>query len=102
MSFLADLYEVLKTGGLQLDKAEAQALGGPKGDTISVWAAMESRHGSALAHVACAAFSVLIQTHHCRDQIAGVPMETQNYVRALVGLVLFAPVAGVVWLAEKL
>ncbi|MDE1906634.1 MAG: hypothetical protein KGH75_09320 [Rhodospirillales bacterium] len=96
MKFLADLWGVLKGAGLRLDHDEASALGAPWGETISIWTAMEARHGSALAHAACLAL-YLVQWRHCRDQLAGVPMQAGNYVRAMVLLMLFAPVAALVW-----
>lgn len=95
MSVLADLWAVLKGDGIRLDEAEAAALGAPAGETISLWEAMQARHGSALAHVVCLAL-FLVQWRHCQDQLAGVPMAPNNYLRALLLLVLFAPIAGLV------
>lgn len=101
MTFLPDLWAVLKGDGIALDDAEERALGGPAGETISLWAAMEARHGSALAHLVCLALW-LVQFRHCRDQLAGVPMQTQNYARAFVLLVLFAPVALFIGVVRRL
>ena len=95
MTFLSDLWAVLKGDGIALDDAEAAALGAPAGETISLWMAMQARHGSALAHLACLALW-LVQFRHCTDQLAGVPMRVGNYLRAAVLLVLFAPVALVI------
>lgn len=95
MTFLTDLWAVLKGDGIALDDAEAAALGAPAGETISLWMAMQARHGSALAHLACLALW-LVQFRHCTDQLAGVPMRAGNYLRAAVLLVLFAPVAFVI------
>ena len=92
MRAVADLRAVLRGDGIALDEAEARALGAPCGETISLWAAMRARHGSAIARLACFALW-LVQARHCRDQLAGAPMATQNYVRAAVLLVLFAPLA---------
>jgi hypothetical protein len=101
MTYLAVLYHAIKGDGIALDEAECEALGGPDGQTISMWTAMEARHGSALAHVFCLALWV-VQRHHCRDQLAGVPMEGQNYIRAVIALVAFAPIVGIVWLARQI
>lgn len=92
MNPVSDLWSVLKGDGIALDKAEEAALGGPLGLTISLWAAIESRHGSTIAHLMCLALW-LVQFRHCRDQLIGMPMQTSNYVRAVVLLVLFAPFA---------
>ena len=95
MSAVGDLWAVLRGDGIALDEAEARALGAPGGETISLWMAMQARHGSALAHLACLALW-LVQFRHCTDQLAGVPMRAGNYLRAAVLLVLFAPVAFVI------
>jgi len=100
MTYLSDLWAVLRGDGIALDEAEAAALGGPAGDTISLWCAMEARHGRFLARLACLGLW-LVQFRHCRDQLAGVPMQPSNYIRALVLLVLFAPVVGVVWCGRR-
>ena len=92
MSAVGDLWAVLRGDGIALDEAEARALGAPGGETISLWAAMEARHGSTVAHLVCVALW-LVQFRHCRDQIVGVPMQTQNYIRAIALLLLFAPLA---------
>jgi len=92
MRILNDLWAILKGAGIQLDEAEAAALGGPKGETISYWMAMESRHGVVLAHLACLAL-YLVQYRHCHDQIVGVPMQPVNYLKAIALLILFAPFA---------
>nr|WP_295741568.1 hypothetical protein [uncultured Acidocella sp.] len=98
---LADLWATLKGDGIQLDIDEAAALGAPRGETISLWAAMEARHGSALAHVVCLAL-FLVQWRHCQDQLAGVPMQPVNYLRAMLLLLIFAPGAALVWLLRQL
>lgn len=100
-TFLADLRAVLRGDGIALDEAEARALGGPAGETISLWMAMRARHGSALAHLACLGLW-LVQARHCRDQLAGVPMRPQNDLRAAVLLLLFAPVALLIGGARRL
>ena len=92
MSAVADLWAILKGDGIALDEAEARALGAPTGETISLWSAMEARHGSAVAHLVCLGLW-LVQFRHCKDQLAGVPMRTGNYIRAAVLLMLFAPFA---------
>ena len=97
--FWGDLWKVLKTGGIALDKEEAAAFGAPKGETISLWAAMSAKHGSLLAHVVCAGLWV-VQFRHCEDQLLGVPMGEGNYLRAMVGLVLLFPVAAGAWVVD--
>lgn len=92
MTAVRDLWALLKGDGIALDKAEAAALGGPARETISVWAAMAYRHGSFFAHLVCLALWV-VQARHCQDQLHNVPMSTWNYVRAIIVLILFAPVA---------
>lgn len=92
---LQDLWAALKGAGIALDETEAAALSGPQGETISIWAAMQARHGSAFAHLVC--FGLwLVQARHCRDQLTGVPMGLSNYARAIVLLILFAPVAALI------
>ena len=92
-----DLWKVLKGEGIALDDAEAAALGAPKGETISLWVALSARHGRVLAHLACLGLW-LVQLRHCRDQLAGVPMQPSNYARAIILLIVFAPIAFVVGL----
>lgn len=96
MSYLADLWSVIKADGIALDETEAALLGAPNGETISLWAAMASRHGVWLAWVACAVFSVLIQWDHCHKQLLGQPMKPVNYLRAIVCLLV--PVVALWWL----
>lgn len=96
-----DMWAILKGEGIELDKSEAAALGGPPGETISVWAAMSARHGSLFAHIVCLTL-YLVQIRHCRDQIANVPMKNQNYVRAILLLMLFAPFCFLIGIARKL
>lgn len=87
---LADLWRVFKGAGITLDRDEAAALGAPSGETISLWVAVANRHGNVVAHIACLGL-YLVQVRHCRDQLAGVPMQPGNYVRAAALLVLVAP-----------
>lgn len=89
MSYFGDIFAVLKGDGIALDETEAALIGAPNGETISLYAAMEKRHGVWLAKLACAAFSLLIQRHHCSKQLLGQPMKPLNYVRALA--LLLAP-----------
>lgn len=97
MSYLSDLWAVLRGDGIALDETEAALLGIPNGETISLYEAMQARHGQLLARVACMVFSVLIQRHHCRDQLTNVPMRSMNYVRAIA--CLLAPIVLIWWLA---
>lgn len=99
MSYLSDLWAVIKADGIALDKTEAALAGIPGGYTISLWEAMQARHGSIKAHIACALLW-LVQEHHCRDQLAGVPMHPNNYVRAI--LLLLSPIVLVCWLVHFL
>lgn len=92
---IRNLWAVLRGDGIALDEAEARWLGNLHGQTISVWAAMEARHGSAFAHLVCLALW-LVQANHCQDQLCNVPMRPQNDLRALALLILFAPVALVI------
>ena len=96
MTYWQDVWAVLKTDGIDLDKTEAALLGIPNGDTISIWEAMEAQHGVFQAVVACAIFSVLIQWGHCRKQLLGQPMKPVNYIRAMA--LLLAPIVVVLWL----
>ena len=98
---IRDLWAVLRGAGIALDEAEAAWLGNDSGQTISVWAAMEARHGSAAAHLVCLALW-LVQRNHCCDQLCDVPMETQNDLRAAVLLILFAPIALVIGAFRKI
>ncbi|WP_298283137.1 hypothetical protein [Acidocella sp.] len=94
MSFWRDLDAVLKADGIRLDEAEAALLGAPRGETISLWAAMAQRHGVVLAAVACVIFSVLIQWDHCHKQLVGAPMTGLDYFRALLCLLTIPPALG--------
>lgn len=92
MTMLADLWSVLKGDGIALDVEEAEWLGNQHGQTISLWAAMQSRHGSVIARIACLGL-FLVQWKHCRDQLVGVPMQPPNYIAAAILLLLaFIPV----------
>ncbi|MDE2472920.1 MAG: hypothetical protein KGL35_30465 [Bradyrhizobium sp.] len=91
-SFGTDLWTALKGDGIALDEAEAAALGAPNGETISIWEAMQARHGVVLARLMCIALW-LVQVRHCTDQLRGVPMTRGAYARAFVLLLLFAPIA---------
>ncbi|MDD2878792.1 MAG: hypothetical protein PHZ23_16365 [Acidiphilium sp.] len=95
MTYLSDLWSVLKGDGIALDETEAALLGIPNGETISLYEAMQKKHGVLLAKIACAIFSVLIQRHHCANQLDGTPMKPMNYVRATACLI--APIV-LVWL----
>ncbi len=93
MSYWSDIWAVLEADFVALDRTEAAAIGAPRGETVSLYAEMESRHGAFLAHVACAIFSVLIQRNHCANQLAGgVPMKPMNKVRAAILLVFGPPI----------
>lgn len=100
MTAIGDLWAALKGAGIALDKDEAAALGGPAGETISVWAAMSARHGNLFAHLVCLGLW-LVQARHCQDQITGVPMTWWNYLKAVVLLVLFAPLVPLIWLIRR-
>ena len=92
MKALSDLWSVLIGDGVALDKEEAKLLGNKYGQTISIWAAIESRHGSIIAHIVCLGL-FLVQWKHCRDQLVGVPMQPPNYIAAAILLLLaFIPV----------
>jgi len=95
VSYLTDLWAVLKGDGIALDKTEAALIGAPNGETISLFSAIEARHGWIAAKVMCAILW-LVQEHHCRDQLTNVPMKPNNYVRAFV--LLCMPVAALAWL----
>lgn len=86
--YFKDLWDVLVADGIDLDKTEEAILGGPEGDTISLWSAMEARHGVILACIACFVFSILIQFHHCQKQLVGTPMLPMNYIRATICLIV--------------
>lgn len=85
--YLANLWYVLKRDGLALDDTEEAFLGGPHGESISLWSAFEDEHGVILAHIACAFFSIAIQFQHCKKQLAHEPMYAQNYIRAVICLI---------------
>ena len=101
MTIFSDLFAIVKHGGIALDEEEAAMLGAPAGETLSLWTAMEARHGVWLAHVACLALYV-VQWRHCHDQLAGVPMGPGNYLRAGIGVLLFFPITAAVWLAREI
>lgn len=93
---ISDLWKTLTGAGIALDREEAAALGAPAGETISVWAAMSARHGSAVGHLACLGLW-LVQARHCSDTLEGVPMTRWNYVKAMILLVCFAPAVALIW-----
>lgn len=94
--YLTDLGRVLVGDGTALDRTEAALIGAPDGETISLYAAIEARHGVLLARVTCVLLSILVQWRHCQKQIAGEPMRPLNYARAAV--CLMAPIALLWWL----
>ena len=97
MTFFREVAAVLKGEFLDLDRAEAALIDAPPGDTVSLYAAMEARHGFLLARIACVLFSILIQWNHCANQApGGKAMRPQNYVRA--ALCLVAPLLVAWWL----
>ena len=89
MTYLRDLYAALKGDFLALDETEAALIGAPPGETLSLYAAFEAKHGVFWAHVMCGVLWIA-QAHHCKDQLLGIPMKTWNYLRAAV-LLLIAP-----------
>lgn len=101
MSALSDFTAILRGDGLALDREEEEELGGPKGETISLWAAAASRHGSMVAHLFCFALW-LVQVRHCTKTAANEPMTTQNYLRAGLLLVLVAPIVFLIGEIRKL
>ncbi|WP_298281281.1 hypothetical protein [Acidocella sp.] len=94
--YWANIWSVVKADGIQLDETEAAILGAPRGETISLWAAMARRHGVVLAAIACAIFSILIQWDHCHKQLIGAPMSGLDYFRATICLIVIPPGLGAV------
>lgn len=94
--YFADLVAVLKGDGIALDDTEGAIIGVPAGETISLFAAIEARHGWVLAKLACAFFSLAIQPHHCANQLpGGRDMNGEQYLRAIVCLLAPLVVVGV-------
>ena len=91
MTYLSDLYTALKGDFIALDETEAALIGAPPGETLSLYAAFEAKHGVFWAHITCLVLW-LVQAHHCKDQMLGIPMKTWNYLRAAI-LLLIAPLA---------
>ena len=91
VSYFSDLWLALKGDFIALDETEAALIGAPPGETLSLYAAFEAKHGVFWAHVACLVLFA-VQAHHCRDQLLGIPMATWNYLRAAI-LLLIAPLA---------
>ena len=89
MTYLHDLYAALKGDFIALDETEAALLGAPPGETVSLYAAFEAKHGVFWAHVACLVLFA-VQAHHCKKQLLGIPMATWNYLRAAI-LLIVAP-----------
>lgn len=103
MSYWGDIWSVLQADFMALDRTEAAIIDAPSGETVSLYAEMEDRHGALLARVACVIFSVLIQPNHCANQLAGgTPMKPMNEVRAAVCLI-FGPVVliALAWLSVR-
>ncbi len=93
MTMLQALKDVVRLAvglGIKLDKEEEKLLGGPSGETISIWAAVSSRHGNAIAHVVCAMLWI-VQVRHCWDQLHAVPMSAWDYAKAFLGLLAALP-----------
>ena len=86
VSYFSDLWLALKGDFLALDETEAALIGAPPGETLSLYAAFEAKHGVWLAHITCLVLW-LVQAHHCKDQMLGIPMKTWNYIRAAIMLV---------------
>lgn len=101
---LTDLISVIKGYGIKLDITEAKWLGNKYGQTISLWAAISNRHGNIIAHIICLGL-FLVQWKHCTDQLVHIPMQTSNYIRALVLLCFLAPIAFIIgcirWVVNK-
>ena len=91
VSYFSDLWLALKEDFIALDETEAALIGAPPGETVSLYAAFEAKHGVFLAHITCLVLW-LVQAHHCKKQLLGIPMKTWNYARAAV-LLLIAPLA---------
>ena len=86
MTYLSDLYAALKGDFIALDETEAALIDAPPGETVSLYAAFEAKHGAFWAHVMCGILWIA-QAHHCKDQMLGIPMKTWNYIRAAIMLV---------------
>ena len=89
MTYLRDLYAALRGDFIALDETEAALIGAPPGETVSLYAAFEAKHGVFWAHVACLVLFA-VQAHHCKKQLLGIPMATCNYLRAAI-LLIVAP-----------
>ena len=81
--YFQDIVAALKGDFISLDQTEASLIGAPAGETFSYFSAFEDKHGRFWAHVACLILW-LVQAHHCRNQLLGVPMTSWNYLRAAV------------------
>lgn len=94
MSYWGNLLAILKGDGIALDVTEGAILGAPDGETISLWSAMEARHGWWLACLSCAFLSLTVQWDHCHKQLIGAPMQPANYVRAVAALIAVPTLLG--------
>lgn len=88
--YFSDLWTVIKGDLIELDADEAKLFGAPAGETISLFAAMEARHGYTLACIACFCLSIIVEWGHCKNQLAGRDMSTMAYVRAGIGVTMLA------------
>ena len=85
-SYLSRLWSALKNDGMDLDKTENALCDGDPNQTISMSAALAQQAGKPWGCVLCAILSVLVQSGHCKMQLAGQPMTPWNYLRAVACL----------------
>jgi hypothetical protein len=85
--------------GFQLDELLCAILFGVMDTTISLHVALEAKAGKKWACLFCKFLSWLVQRDHCQDQLDNVPMQLDNYIRALIGLLLLAALIVIVFLA---
>ncbi len=78
--------------GLAFDMFLNALLGGWAGQTISYRAALGMEARKPAWCMFCRLLSWLVQRDHCQDQIAGVPMDGEEYFRALIGLLVLAAI----------
>lgn len=87
--------------GVALDESlNVLLFDGDPHQTISLHAALARRDGARWACVLCRALGVLVQRHHCADQLVPEPVPTSAALRA--GVLLFGTAAMLAWAARAL
>jgi hypothetical protein len=78
--------------GIAFDMMLNALLGGTAGQTLSYRAASDAAKREKFWCLFCRLLSVLVQPNHCADQLSGIPMDGEEYIRAFFGLVVLSAI----------